>query len=171
MLNYGREELDFPSDSEYYSGSELDKPTVSDFIRASIDSDGSHMANTVYRHIYEEYSRLYDNQMPQPDIIKYLLDQPDRAMAEAVSQLSTEKYMLTVRNFEKALMTKSSWLVVYVPKSILCYNERRLQNRVESLRQSLRNLDEDNQVAVLQEIVKLQAAQRRINAKLGRDKK
>lgn len=171
MLNYGREELDFPSDSEYYSGSELDKPTVADFIRASIDSDGSHMVNTVYRHIYEEYSRLYDNQMPQPDIIKYLLDQPDRAMAEAVSQLSTEKYMLTVRNFEKALMTKSSWLVVYVPKSILFYNERRLQNRVESLRLSLRNLDDDKQVAVLQEIVKLQAAQRRINAKLGRDKK
>lgn len=171
LLNYGREELDFQSDSEYYSGSELEKPTVADFIRASIDSDGSHMANTLYRRVYDEYSRLYDNQMPQQDIITYLQNQPDRDVADLVGQLSTEKYLLTVRNFENSLMTTSSWLVTYVPKAILYYSERRIQDRVESLRGALNGLSGDEELSAMQEIVKLQAAQRRINKKLGREKK
>lgn len=171
LLNYGREELDFQSDSEYYSGSELEKPTVADFIRASIDSDGSHMANTLYRRVYDEYSRLYDNQMPQQDIITYLQNQPDRDVADLVGQLSTEKYLLTVRNFENSLMTTSSWLVTYVPKAILYYCERRIQDRVESLRGALNGLSGDEELSAMQEIVKLQAAQRRINKKLGREKK
>lgn len=171
LLNYGREELDFQSDSEYYSGSELEKPTVADFIRESIDSDGSHMANTLYRRVYDEYSRLYDNQMPQQDIITYLQNQPDRDVADLVGQLSTEKYLLTVRNFENSLMTTSSWLVTYVPKAILYYSERRIQDRVESLRGALNGLSGDEELSAMQEIVKLQAAQRRINKKLGREKK
>lgn len=171
LLNYGREELDFPSDSEYYSGSELDKPTVADFIRMAIDSDGSHMSNSVYRRTYEEYSRLYDNQMPQQDISRYLQNQQDRDIAQVVSQLSTEKYLLTVRNFENSLMTTSSWLVAFVPKAILYYSERRVQDRIEHLRMSLRDLNGEEELAAMQEIVKLQGAQRRINKKLGREKK
>ena len=92
-------------------------------------------------------------------------------MAEVVSQLSTEKYRLTIQAFENAMTTKASWLVAQVPRAILGYAERRMQDRYEQLRRDLTQAgSEQQETAILQEMVKIQAAQRRIKQKMGREK-
>lgn len=169
ILTHGRDELDFESDSEYYSGSESDKPEVAAFIRDAIESDGSRMANSVYRRTYDAYFHSYDSGLTQEEIIQRLLSSQDREVAELTGQLAIEKYQLTVRNFEAEMTATSSWLVSYVPKSIICYSERRVQDAIDKLRASLGQADDELQV--MQKIVKLQAAQRRIKQKLGREKK
>ena len=93
----------------------------------------------------------------------------DRDVADLAGQLSIEKYQLTVKNFEAAMTATSSWLVSFVPKSIIYYNERRIQDAIDKLRASLAGGSDE--MAVMQKMVKLQAAQRRIKQKLGRDKK
>ena len=40
LLTHGCDELDFPSDSEYYGGDEDFKPSVADFIRDALEADG-----------------------------------------------------------------------------------------------------------------------------------
>ena len=170
LLRFGCEELDFESDSDYYSGNELDKPSVADFIRAAF-SDGTRMANSAYAAVYDAYMALYDEGADQPEIIKRLLDAEDRRMAGIVAELSTDKYRLTVQAFENALTTKSSWLVTQVPRAILGYAERRMQDRYDSLRRSLNVVSgEAEQAAILQEMIKVQTAQRRIRQKMGREK-
>ncbi|MBQ9659826.1 MAG: DNA primase [Bacteroidales bacterium] len=169
LLRYGCEELDFESDSDYYSGSELDKPSVADFIRDAF-SDGTRMANSAYAAVYDAYMALYEDGLGQDEIVRRLLDAPDRRVASVTAELSTEKYRLTVQAFENALTTTSSWLVAQLPRSILNYADRRMQDRYESLRRSLPEASPDDEAAILQEMVKIQAAQRRIRRKMGREK-
>ena len=169
LLRYGCEELDFESDSEYYSGSEQDKPSVAGFIRDAF-SDGTRLVNSAYAQVYDAYMALYDEGLSQQEIIKRLLDAQDRRIADVTAQLSTEKYRLTVQAFENAMTTTSSWLVTQVPRAILGYAERRLQDRYEQLRRSLPDATPEREPAILQEMVKLQSAQRRIKKKLGREK-
>ena len=170
LLRHGCDELDFESDSDYYSGSEQDKPSVADFIRDAF-SDGTQMANSAYNAVYEAYYALYDEGLGQQEIVKGLLDSADRRVAEVASQLSTEKYRLTIQAFENAMTTKASWLVTQVPRAILGYAERRMQDRYETLRRELPEAEtEQRETAILQEMVKIQSAQRRIKQKMGREK-
>ena len=169
LLRHGCDELDFESDSDYYSGDEQDKPSVADFIRDAF-SDGTQMANSAYAAVYDAYFALYDEGLSQQDIVKRLLDAEDRRVAEVASQLSTEKYRLTVQAFENAMTTTSSWLVAQVPRAILGYAERRMQDRYDMLRRSLTDAAPERETAILQEMVKVQAAQRRIKQKMGREK-
>ena len=169
LLRYGCNELDFESDSDYYSGCEEDKPTVADFIRDAF-SDGTQMANSAYAAVYDAYMALYEEGWSQQEIVKRLLDDEDRRVAGVVSELSTEKYQLTVNAFERSMTTIDSWLVAQVPRAILVYAERRMQDRYDSLRRSLPELPAEQEAAVLQEMIKIQTAQRRIRQKMGREK-
>ena len=169
LLRYGCNELDFESDSDYYSGSEQDKPSVADFIRDAF-SDGTRMANSAYAAVYDAYMDLYAEGYGQDEIVKRLLDAEDRRVAAVAAELSTEKYRLTVSAFERSMTTKESWLVAQVPRSILNYAERRMQDRYETLRRALPDATAEQEAAILAEMVKVQAAQRRIRKKLGREK-
>ena len=170
LLTHGRDILDFPFDSPFYSGSETEKPSVAEFIRASLDADGSSLINAAFRKTYESYFRCYDAGMAQDEIVRSLLNTEDRELAYVTAQLSMERYQLTVKNFEEALTTTSSWLVAYVPKALLAYAERKLEDRILTLNLSLNEADQDHEIEILSEIMKLKNTQRRIRVKLGRER-
>jgi len=170
ILRHGTEELDFESDSDYYSGDETDKPTVADFIRDSLEADEASFVNTPYRKAYEAYMKLYDEGWRQDDIIKSLLNSPDRMVAGVAAELSLEKYQLTVKNFEDSLTTTSSWLVNFVPRAILLYADKRIEDRLGELRKALSATPEtDLQINIMKEIVLLQNAQKKVKEKLKRN--
>ncbi|MBQ6291427.1 MAG: hypothetical protein IJK76_04340, partial [Bacteroidales bacterium] len=170
IMSYGTSELDFESDSDYYSGSEDDKPTVADFIRASLEADGISFANKAFRDTYDAYMREYDEGYEQDEIVRTLLNSPDRTVAFVAAELSMEKHQLTVKNFEQALTTTSSWLVNFVPKAILVYAEKRIEDRMAGLIKSLATAPEEEQTAIMAEMQKLSAAQKRVKVKIGREK-
>ncbi|MBP5559720.1 MAG: DNA primase [Bacteroidales bacterium] len=170
LLTFGRDPLDFETDSPYYSGSEEEKPTVAQFIREALDDDGTIFANSAYRRLYDAYMSLYDSGLGQQAIVKSLLDGEDRALADLTARFSTEKYQLTVGAFEAALTSRTTFLVVGVPKAIMVYAERRVQDRLDGLRKRLASASPAEQTPIMQEMLKLQAAQRRINQLIGREK-
>ncbi len=171
LFTYGCEELEFESDSPYYSGSEEDKPTVADFIRESLEADGSAFANTHYKALYDRYIALYDKGLSQENILKEIINGSDRVLADLATRFSTRRYQLTVGAFEASLTSTSTVLSAGVPKAILVYAERRVHDKLENLRRKLPGLDADAQMEVMKEMLRLQAAQRRINQRIGRDKK
>lgn len=171
LLRYGQEPLEFESDSEYYTPDAEQTPTVADFIRDAIEGDGSRMANSLYAKVYDEYAAASDEGLGQEEIVRRLLNSEDRGVADLTAELTTDKYQLTVHNFEAALTTTSSWLAIFVPKAILYYAERRIQARIDYLRHSLADAPEQEQTPIMTEMVSLQAAQRGIKQKLGREKK
>ena len=170
LLTHGCDELDFESDSEYYSGDESCKPTVCDFIRDALESDGTKMANSAYAAVYDAYTGLYDRGLPQDVIVKTLLDSQDRRIAAVTAELSAEKYRLSVSALKDAMTTVPSWLVAQLPKTIMLYAERRIQDRINGIRRSLVEADEQTQIGLLQEMKRLRDAQLRIKKKTGREK-
>ncbi len=170
LLAHGRDELDFESDSEYYGGDESCKPTVCDFIRDALESDGTKMANSAYSAVYDAYVDLYDRGLPQDVMVKTLLDSQDRRLAAVAAALSSEKYRLSVSALRDAMTTVPSWLVSQLPKTIMLYAERRIQDRINCIRKSLPDADEQAQFALLTEMKRLRDAQLRIKRKIGREK-
>ena len=117
---------------------------------------------------------LYDRGLPQDVIVKTLLDSQDRRIAavtaELDEELSAEKYRLSVSALKDAMTTVPSWLVAQLPKTIMLYAERRIQDRINGIRRSLAEADEQTQIGLLQEMKRLRDAQLRIKKKTGREK-
>lgn len=170
ILSYGTEELDFESDSDFYSGNEDNKPTVADFIRASLEADGVTFLNPALWQTYEAYMKEYDEGYDQPDIIRTLLNSPDRTVAFVTAELSVEKHQITVKNFEDALTTTSSWLVAFVPKALFVYADRRIENECQELSKALAVAGEEEQIEILGKLQTLKANQKQLKIRTGRER-
>ena len=169
ILSDGTSPMRFESDSEFYQeDSSGEPPTVFDFISSSLD--GSSFKNSIYRNIYDAYGELYYEGESQESIVKALLDSPDRVTAYVTAQLSTSPFELTVKNFSDALMSRESWLVKYVPRAILVYNEKIIEDMLAGLGEELPAASVEGQDAILKKMMTLQKAKQNINVKLGRDK-
>ena len=166
LLQYGHDTLDLASDSKYYSGSEEDKATVAEFIDASLSADGGVLINPAYDKIYQAYMASYFEGCSQNDILHTLLSSPDPEITFVVSQLSLERYQLTVKDFRNALTTRASWLVKFVPQTILTYMERKIESRISDLKTQLAGADSQSQDNILTEILKLQAAQKKVQKEM-----
>ena len=143
ILRNGMSPLEFESDSPYYE--EEGAVPVADFIRDALD--GHEFANTSYRRVYDEYFRLYDGDpaLTQTDIVRKLMDSPDRAMADMVADFVEDRYQLTVKNFKDSMTAESSHLVLNVPKAILVYNSLRVKAQEMEITERLKELKHEEQ--------------------------
>ena len=174
ILRNGMSPLEFESDSPYYD--EEGAVPVADFIRDALD--GHEFANTLYKRVYDEYFRLYDGDpaLTQTDIVRKLMDSPDRAMADMVADFVEERYQLTVKNFKDSMTAESSHLVLNVPKAILVYNSLRVKAQEMEITERLKELKHEEQTDdVMKEqfdlLIKLQKTaelRKSIVEKLGR---
>lgn len=174
ILRNGMSPLEFESDSPYYE--EEGAVPVADFIRDALD--GHEFANTSYRRVYDEYFRLYDGDpaLTQTDIVRKLMDSPDRAMADMVADFVEDRYQLTVKNFKDSMTAESSHLVLNVPKAILVYNSLRVKAQEMEITERLKELKHEEQTDdVMKEqfdlLIKLQKTaelRKSIVEKLGR---
>lgn len=174
ILRNGMSPLEFESDSPYYE--EEGAVPVADFIRDALD--GHEFANTSYRLVYDEYFRLYDGDsaLTQTDIVRKLMDSPDRAMADMVADFVEDRYQLTVKNFKDSMTAESSHLVINVPKAILVYNSLRVKAQEMEITERLKELKHEEQTDdVMKEqfdlLIKLQKTaelRKSIVEKLGR---
>lgn len=137
ILVSGLDTMDFESDSEFYDS---EKTTAADFIRDAIEEHP--FSNSLYARTFDEYFRLYDADatMGQDDIIRSLMNSPDREMASLVGDLVEEKYRLTVKNFSNAMTSQSSFLVIQVPKAIMVYNSKIVRSQELALAARLKEL-------------------------------
>lgn len=175
ILTYGTTKLEFQSDSAFYSGSDEDALTVFDFIGQALEGDNSQFANSVFRKVYEAYSKDYYEGYSQDEIVKRLMDGEDRDMAYVAAQLSTdERYDLSVKNLWQSMMSKGSWLTIYVPKAILVYQQSRLEDKENELKERLGEAqaasDDDRVLEIMQEMLKVQKALKMVKVRLGREK-
>ena len=162
LLRYGDRPMNFETDSEYYTE---EVSNVTDFIRGAIEEEG--LQNSVYRKTYDAFVDAYCDGLDQDTIIRRLLGSQDQDIVRVTSELSFEKYQITVQNFNDSMMSVESWLVNYVPKTILMYAERRVQMRIDFLKDSLaKSSDSAEQLKIMQALVKFQKFQRELSKKI-----
>ena len=175
ILANGTTPLEFQSDSEFYSEDEEEVQTVFDFISQAIEADGIVFANSAYKTTYDAYSEAYYEGLSQDEIVKRLLDGPDRDVALVAAQLSIdERYDLSIKGLRDAMMSKGSWLTKYVPKAILVFHACRLEDKEHSLREDLKNAqtegDQDREVEIMKDLMRVRKAIKAVKVRLGREK-
>jgi len=169
IVRYGRDSLNFETDSEFYSPDSVQ--TVAEFIDDALAADDTVFTNPAYQAAYEAYFELYDKGVDQDNIVLTLLNGENREIAAVVADLATEKYELTVNNFSNALTTRDSWLTTFVPRAILAYHEKRVTLMQNDLLRRLADASPQEQTDIMARLGKLSDMKKTINLKLGREKK
>ncbi len=174
ILRNGLDTMDFESDSDYYDPEGA--VSVADFIRDAIEDHP--FSNSLYRKTYDEFFALYDGnaELSQHDIVKRLMDSPDRDMAALVGSMVEDKYRLTVKNFADSMTARASYLVINVPKSIMVYNskivklqEMEITSEIKALGHKAPGEDTEKEMAdLLKRLQQVAGLRKRIVEKLGR---
>ena len=167
ILEEGCTELDFDRDSKFYVEGET--VNVAEFIDGILADDDASFVNMSYRKVYEEYFRMYDEGLPQPLIQKRLLDSMDEEISAVAKELLIAKHQLTVKNYEQSLTAVSTRLVIYVPKTLLTYQVKKVELYLKELTAELsRTEDPDRQIDIMTRIGEYNKARTRLNNELGR---
>ena len=168
IVESGDEHLAFDRDSEFYM--EGESQTVAEFIDSALAGDDVQFANGIYRKVYDEYFGMYDRGLTQEQIRNRLLNSTDREIALVTADLLEDKYIITVENYINALTSKSTMLVMYVPKSVMAYQSRRIEKMLTEYDAKLESAGDD--VAAQMDILKvmdgLNKARKNLNNRLGR---
>ena len=167
LLEEGCSELEFDRDSKYYV--EGEPVNVAEFIDAALAEDEADFVNVRYRNVYDEYFRLYDEGLTQQQIQSRLLNHKDDSVASVAKELLIEKYQITVSNYEKSLTATSTRLVMYVPKSLMSYQCRKIEAVLQDLMNDLaKEEDPERQGEILKRIGEFNKARTRLNNELGK---
>ena len=168
IVENGRTPLEFDRDSEYYIPD--DRPdTVAEFIDNALAAGDVSFSNSAYRKVYELYFDLYDQGLTQTQIQTRLMNSQDPDIAAVAADLHVDKYLLTVENYRRSLTSVATQLIIFVPKSILAYQSKRLDKMSKDLSLQLASSsDPDEQVRLLEKMNALNKARTVINNRLGR---
>ena len=168
IVENGRTPLEFDRDSEYYIPD--DRPdTVAEFIDNALAAGDVSFSNSAYRKVYELYFDLYDQGLTQTQIQTRLMNSQDPDIAAVAADLHVDKYLLTVENYRRSLTSVATQLIIFVPKSILAYQGRRLDEMTRKLSDSLSSSEDPReQERILEKMNSLNRARTKINGKLGR---
>ena len=166
IIEHGSEELKFDRDSKYYV--EGEPVSVAEFIDGTLAEDQADFVNTPYRLVYEEYFRMYDENLSDEVIQKRLLDNMDPVISAVARDILIQKHQLTVKNYENSLTNVGTRMVQYVPKALLVYQGKKVEVELKRLTARLMTVPEDEQAAILVEITTLNKMKTRLNNELGR---
>ena len=167
ILEEGCTELDFDRDSKFYMDGE--KMNVAEFIDGILAEDDAHFVNASYRKVYEEYFSMYDEGLSQDQIGKRLLNSMDPEISAVARDLLIEKHQLTVKNYEQSLTATTTKLVIYVPKTLLTYQCKKVELIIKELTAELAStVDADRQLEIITRIGEYNKARTLLNNQLGR---
>ena len=167
ILEEGCTNLEFDRDSRYYVEGEV--LNVAEFIDGILADDDMDFVNPSYRRVYEEYFRMYDEGLTQEQIQKRLMDNMDAGIAAVAQDLLIEKHQITVKNYEQSMTATSTKLVMYVPKTLMTYQCRKVELMIRGLMAELaETTDPALQVELMTRIGEFNKARTRLNNELGR---
>ena len=167
ILEDGCTPLEFDRDSKFYIEGEV--LNVAEFIDGILAEDEVGFENLSYRKVYDEYFAMYDEGLSQEQIQTRLLNSMDDQVSAVARELLIEKYQITVKNYEQSLTATATRLIQFVPKTLMTYQCRRVEQLLKKLTDELASApDEAAQMDILRKISEYNKARTRLNNELGR---
>ncbi len=167
ILEDGCTPLEFDRDSKFYVEGEV--LNVAEFIDGILAEDEVGFENLSYRKVYDEYFAMYDEGLSQEQIQTRLLNSMDEQVSAVARELLIEKYQITVKNYEQSLTATATRLVQFVPKTLMTYQCKRVEQLLKELTAELSSAtDETAQLDLLMKISEYSKARTRLNNELGR---
>lgn len=128
LLKFGEYPLYTDDDLRYGDvGRAEDVPTVSDYIRRSLEEDDLQFENPVYRKIYSEYfnnrpqERSDDFEVSQGKIIRYFSTHPDQNVSATMMDVICDNYPITIKVYRESLTPEDQTLGKNVPRAVIAY--------------------------------------------------
>lgn len=166
VLEDGCSELEFEQESKYYTGELV---TVADFIDSTLADSELVFLNSSYDKTYEAYFELYQEGLTQQVIQQRLLNSVDQEIAAVAKSLLIDKYEITVKNYEQSMTARSTVLVMFVPKSLLAYQAKRIELLIKEKTTQMASMqDPESLEKLLMEINGLNKVRTMLNNELGR---
>ena len=166
VLEEGCTPLEFDRDSRFYVEGEV--LSVAEFIDGILAEDEVEFANMAYRKVYEAYFAMYDEGLSQEQMQTRLLNSMDPEISAVAREMLIEKYQITVKNYEQSLTATTTRLIQFVPKSLMTYQCRLVEQRLRKLTTELAAAGEEAQMEILMKISEYNKARTRLNKELGR---
>ena len=167
ILEDGCTPLEFDRDSKFYVEGEV--LNVAEFIDGILAEDEVGFENLSYRKVYDEYFAMYDEGLSQEQIQTRLLNSMDDQVSAVARELLIEKYQITVKNYEQSLTATATRLIQFVPKTLMTYQCKRVEQLLKKLTAELASApDEAAQMDILRKISEYNKARTRLNNELGR---
>ena len=112
---------------------------------------------------------MYDEGLTQQQMQQRLLNSMDREISSVAKDLLIEKHQLTVKNYEQSLTAVSTKLVIFVPKTLLTYQVKKVELLLKELTAELAVSDDpERQIEIMTRIGEFNRARTRLNNELGR---
>ena len=112
---------------------------------------------------------MYQEGLTQQQIQQRLLNSMDEETAAVAKDILIEKYEITVKNYDQSMTAEATRLVMFVPKSLLVYQAKRVEMEVKDKMEEVQQTsDPERQMALLAEITALNKVRTAINNELGR---
>ena len=166
VLEEGCTPLEFDRDSRFYVEGEV--LSVAEFIDGILAEDEVEFANMAYRKVYEAYFAMYDEGLSQEQMQTRLLNSMDPEISAVAREMLIEKYQITVKNYEQSLTATTTRLIQFVPKALMTYQCRLVEQRLRKLTAELAAAGEEAQMEILMKISEYNKARTRLNKELGR---
>jgi hypothetical protein len=97
-----------------------------------------------------------------------LLNSMDPEISAVAREMLIEKYQITVKNYEQSLTATTTRLIQFVPKALMNYQCRLVEQRLRKLTTELAAAGEEAQMEILMKISEYNKARTRLNKELGR---
>ena len=131
VLEEGCTPLECDRDSRFYVEGEV--LSVAEFIDGILAEDEVEFANMAYRKVYEAYFAMYDEGLSQEQMQTRLLNSMDPEISAVAREMLIEKYQITVKNYEQSRTATTTRLSQFVPKALMTYQCRLVEQRLRKL--------------------------------------
>ncbi len=170
LLNFGRCRLYINGDGKM-SQEEIDNaPTVAQYIKDELVADELDVRNRLYKQIFDEYFTLNTTEYDTDEKIqRYFTTHSNPEICSAVIDIITKPYTITIKRFTKTMVPERNMLGKVVPKSVLIYKAKVINQMVAILTDELKDCkDNERMTEVISKLNMLNEVRRAFSKELNR---
>ena len=147
LLNFGRCSLYIDKDGPMSQEEIENAPTVAQYIKNELVADELDVRNRLYKQIFDEYFALdtaeYDT---DEKIQRYFTTHSNPEICSAVIDIITKPYAITIKRFTKTMVPERNMLGKVVPKSVLIYKAKVINQMVAILSDELKDCKDNERM-------------------------
>ncbi|MDP1802787.1 MAG: DNA primase [Bacteroidota bacterium] len=168
LIKYGNILITTQAEDEMDVEHELEI-TLGEFIVFELWRDGIAYENPLYQAVLDEYiAQLKDHRLPD---VKHFLQSPDPIISSFAVNYVIDKHEVSPKwiNFGVIVPKEIDLAKKDAEKTLFSFKSRKLNAYINSIRESLKALQYEEQLEILEEIKRLDILKGRVNKLLGRE--
>lgn len=169
LLNFGRCRLYINSNG--LSQEEIEgAPTVAQYIKDELTADELEIRNRLYKQIFDEYFALDATEYDTDEKVqRFFTTHSNPAICSAVIDIITQPYAITIKQFTKTMVPEKNVLGKVVPKAMLIYKAKVINQMVTILSDELKDCkDNERLMEIISKLNMLNEVRRTFSKELNR---